>query len=144
MTGPIVEPLLAGIKLGLAPNPLSGTLGAMIAAGLAGHRRPSRGQEIAAAAVLLVAWAVGDGVNVLRRVIGGIGSAGPFAESWPGWFALVLWALVGLAVGYALPAVAGIIVGRRVTHGTGWLAAMAVAGGVSVALATMLMGLKRI
>lgn len=138
MLSAVVEPLIAGVRLGLAPNPLYGTVGAMIAAGLAGHRRPSRGQESVAAAALLVAWVLGDGVPVLNRVIGAARSAVPFAESWPGWLALALWALTGLAVGYVAPAAAGVVVGRRVMHGTGWLAAIAVAGGVSVALATLL------
>jgi len=143
MMSAIVEPLIAGFRLGLAPNPLYATAGAMIAAGLAGHRRPSRGQESVAVAALLVAWALGDGVPVLSRVIGAVKSASPLTESWPGWLALLLWALVGLAVGYVAPAAAGIIVGRRVMHGTGWLAAMAVAGGVSIALATLLSAITR-
>jgi len=139
----IVEPVIAGVRLGLAPNPLYATAGAMIVAGLAGHRRPSRTQESVAVVTLLVAWALGDGVPVLSRVIGAVRSATPVAESWPGWLALVLWALTGMAVGYAAPAAAGIIVGRRVMHGTGWLAAMAVAGGVSIALATLLGAIAR-
>jgi len=49
----------------------------------------------------------------------------------------VAWAVVGLFVGYVLPMLAGVYVGRRVTHGTGWLAAGSIAVAASLAVATL-------
>jgi hypothetical protein len=66
-----------------------------------------------AAAVVLVGWALGDGIRIA-------GSPGTTLE-------LAAWAVTGLAVGYALPAYAGAYVGRQVHKGTGYLSAGVVA-----------------
>jgi hypothetical protein len=119
-----------GLTLGLLFNPVAGAVGAVVAAALAGYPKASRARVAWAGSVLVVAWAIGDGIRVL-----GAATADPRVR--PAYLALVTWSLVGFAVGYALPAVSGMFVGRRVTHGTGWLSAAAVALTVSLALAVL-------
>jgi len=143
--GPGVEALgqaiLAGASLGLQPNPLFGVGGAMLAAALAGHKRASRTQGCLSGAVLVVAWLAGDGFTQLARLRDASDGVGAFAGGWPGWATIALWALLSFAVGYLAPALVGIAVGRRVTHGTGRLSAMAVAAAVSLGVATLLAAL---
>jgi hypothetical protein len=133
MAGDLAAAAGAGLLLGIQFNPLASVAGAAIAAGLA-----TAGRTAAAAGVLFGAWLVGDGTRVLVRgadAIAGSGlvSGGEAAQ----WAVLGLWALAGLAIGYALPAWAGTFVGYRVTHGTGWLAAGAVAATASGALSML-------
>lgn len=120
----------AGLLLGLQFNPLASIVGAAVAAGLfvAGRSAP-------ATFVLLGAWLLGDGARLLARATDAIAGPG-LVEGGDAaqWAVLALWALGGFALGYALPAWAGAFVGRRVTHGTGWLAAGAVAATASGAL----------
>ena len=121
----------AGLLLAANFNPVTAVAGAVLGAGLA-----TTGRVRAAVLVVALAWAAGDGMLLLARasevrdggvLVEGTGAAGS-------WVAIALWALVGAAVGYAAPAWAGAFVGRRVTHGTGWLAAGAVAATASGAL----------
>jgi hypothetical protein len=76
---------------------------------------------------LVAAWAIGDGIRIA-------GSAVSDPRYGSAYVAVALWAVVSFAVGYALPALAGMFVGRRVTHGTGWLSAGTVALTLSLAL----------
>ena len=133
--------LAAGLSLGLQPNPLFGTGGAMLAALFAGHRRASRTQERLAAVALFGAWLAGDGFTQLARVRDASAGFGAFSGGWPGWATLAVWAVLSLGVGYVAPALVGITVGHRVTHGTGRLSAMAVAAAVSLGVATLLSAL---
>ena len=133
--------IMAGVSLGLQPNPLLGTGGAMLAAALAGHRRASRTQQRLAGAALIVAWIAGDGFTLLSRARDAWSGVGAFAGGWPGWVTLAVWALLSFAVGYLASALVGISVGRRVTHGTGRLSAVAVAAAVSLGIATLLAAL---
>lgn len=117
----------AGLTLGVQFNPIASVAGAALAAGLAAMHR-----TWAAVVVLCVAWLLGDGSRLFVSATGvlagrGLVAGGPDAQ----WIALGLWTLTGVALGYALPAWAGAYVGRRVTHGTGWLAAAAVAASTS-------------
>lgn len=87
--------------------------------------------RVGAALLLLVAWLLADGsvaVVLAERTASELG--GP--ASWVMWAS----AAASLVVGYVLPAWAGAFVGERVTVGTGWLSAAAVAlsvsGGLSV------------
>ena len=119
LTGPLsaLNPALAGAAMGLQFDPLTATVSAVLAAALVGYASAPPSRRWLAAGVLLAGWAVGDGI----RVAGGVGS---------GSAALIygtVWSLAGLGVGYLLPALAGAAVGRAVFHGTGWLAAAAVA-----------------
>lgn len=123
----------AGMVLGVQVNPVASVAGAALAAALATAHR-----TWAAAFVLCGAWLIGDGAQVFVRATGalagpGLVAGGPDAQ----WVALGLWALTGVAVGYVLPAWAGAFVGRRVTYGTGWLAAAAVAATASGALGAL-------
>lgn len=113
----------------------------MLAAALAGHKRASRTHKGLAAAALVVAWLAGDGFTQLARVRDASTGVGAFADGWPGWTTLASWVLVSFAVGYLAPALVGITVGRRVTHGTGRLSAVAVAAAVSLGVATLLAAL---
>jgi hypothetical protein len=132
------------VRLGLQFNPVFAVTGAAIAAGLLGYPRAPRERGFWAGAVLVVAWLAGDGLRVLARARDAYDGVAVSASGSPAWVVvlpLVLWALVSLAVGYLLPAWVGITVGRRVTHGTGWLAAMAVAVGASLGLSSLVAAL---
>ena len=119
-----------GLALGLQFNPIAAIIGAVVAAALAGYPGAPRVRVAWAWLVLAAAWAIGDGI----RVVGAV-TAEPRYR--PVYLAVVMWSLVGFALGYALPALSGMFVGRRVTHGTGWLSAAAVALSVSLALAVL-------
>jgi hypothetical protein len=67
--------------------------------------------------VLFAGWAFGDGIRMAASA--GSGPSGLVAGA--------AWIVTGLGLGYVLPTVIGAVVGRSVFHGTGWLAAGAVA-----------------
>ena len=130
-----------GVRLGLQFNPVFAVIGAAIAAALLGYKRASRERRFPAVAALVVTWLAGDGLRVLARGRDSFDGIGAFAHLQPAWgtlLLLALWAVVGFAVGYVVPAWAGITVGRRVTHGTGWLAAIAIAVGVSLGVSSLI------
>jgi hypothetical protein len=118
-----------GVALGLQFNPLTSLVGSTIAAVLYGFPSATQARRVAAVAVLAVAWLAGEGAAIGRRL-----AATPPGGA-PDWLPLGAWALVSLAVGYAVPAAAGAMAGRRVVRGTGWLSAGAVAFTVAGALA---------
>jgi hypothetical protein len=114
LTGATVLGRLAGgIAAGFQFHPIYAAVAAALGAGLAGYRGAPRSRPWLAAAVVLVGWALGDGIRIA-------GSPGTTLE-------LAAWAVTGLAVGYALPAYAGAYVGRQVHKGTGYLSAGVVA-----------------
>jgi hypothetical protein len=123
----LLKPILLGFASGLQFNPLVAVIGPAAAAGLMGHPKARYQRMWPGVAVVVAAWLAGDGFRVLFAAAHGGSTAG-------GWAALALWAVVGLAVGYAAPAAAGAYVGRSVTHGTGWLSAIFVAALVAGAL----------
>jgi hypothetical protein len=134
------EAVWQAIRLGLQFNPVFAVCGAAVAAGLLGYPRAPRERGFWAGAAIVVAWLAGDGLRVLARardVYDGVAATSSGSPAWLAVLPLVLWALVSLVVGYLLPAWAGVIVGRRVTHGTGWLAAIAIAVGVSLGLSSL-------
>jgi hypothetical protein len=120
--------LALGVALGLQYNPLAGTVGAVVAAVLYGYPSAPESRRPIAVAVLALAWLAGDGVRIGAALTVAPPKAGP------DWAALAAHVLVSAIVGYAVPAAAGVIVGRRVTRGTGWLSAGAVALTVAGAL----------
>ena len=130
--------LVAGVRLALAYNPLFAVFGAALGAGLAGARRPGHQRMVWAVAVVGLAWLVGDGARVIARARDFYDGVSVLLDvpvaTWAQWLALAVWALGGLAAGYVFPAWAGAFVGRRVTHGTGWVSAVSVAVAVSLAL----------
>lgn len=136
-----------GLTLALAYNPLTAVFCAPVAAALLGVKRPSHERWVWAVSVIGFAWLVGDGLRVLARtrdLYDGMG--GLIAGSQPMWAqyaALALWAVGGLALGYIAPVWAGVFVGRRVTHGTGWVAAGSIAVGASLAISAILGVLAR-
>ncbi len=123
----------AGLLLGIQFNPVASVVGAAVAAGLF-----AAGRAVPAIVVLLGAWLLGDGARLLARATDAIAGPGLVEGGIEAqWAVLALWALGGFALGYALPTWAGTFVGRRVTHGTGWLAAGAVAATASGALSML-------
>lgn len=123
----------AGLLLAIQFNPLASVVGAALTAALA-----AVGRTRLAVAALVLAWLVGDGARVIMRLSELASGAHLLAGGAPSqWAALAAWALGGLAFGYALPAWTGAFVGSRVTHGTGWLAAGALAATAAMALATL-------
>lgn len=134
--------LLGGLRGGLHPNVLLGVITAALAAALFGSPGSSYERTRYAWAVLVVGWLIGDGLWLLGRardIYDGLTRLlDASAPMWAEWVTLGTWAVVGFVVGYLLPAWIGRAVGRRVTHGTGWLAAASVAVTASFALSTLL------
>lgn len=120
-----------GALLGVQYNPLVAVITAALAAALWGYPKVPRDRRWWAALVLALGWLAGDGLRVLARARdyyeGAAGYANAGLPVWSGWTNLAVWAVVSLALGYIAPALVGGAVGRRVTHGTGWLAAAAIA-----------------
>lgn len=131
--------LRAGLQLTVAFNPIYAAVFSAVAAALAA--RPGRpGRTVGAVFVLLVGWLLGDGMRIiasLRDLVDGLGSLLPGFGSTGNVTVLVAWAVGSFALGYALPAWAGAFVGRRVTWGTGWIAALAVSLSTSAVIATL-------
>ncbi len=143
----VVQALWHGVQLGIQYNPVFGIGGAIAASALLGYPRAPRERRFWAGAALVVAWLVGDGLQIIGRARDVFDGVGAFAHTTPAWAAYVLlatWALVTAAVGYVAPAWLGIHVGRRVTHGTGWLAAMAIAVAASLGVSTLAASLGRL
>jgi hypothetical protein len=105
--------LATGVASGLQFNPIAAAVAATLAAALSGYRRAPRSRLWWSAGVLLAGWAAGDGLRIAGS------SSAPLH--------LAAWAIVGLAIGYVVPAVLGAYVGRQVHRGTGYLSAGAVA-----------------
>ncbi|MBN1192826.1 MAG: hypothetical protein JXA36_03935 [Coriobacteriia bacterium] len=133
--GTALGAVLEGLALAVQYNPLAAAVTAALAAGLSGHPRARSENRQWAVLVLVGGWLVGDGLRVLGRardIYDGIGAAG--AGHVANWTVPAVWAAGSLVIGYALPALAGAAVGRRVTHGTGWLAAAGVASALTLAV----------
>lgn len=124
----MLEAFGSGWQLGLTFNPLYSLVGAVAAAMLLA-RSPSRVRWVLATLALGGAWLLGDGLAVIAHVRGLSAQAAGLALA--DWVEVAVWVLVGLGLGYALPAWAGVFVGRRVTWGTGWASAGVVAAMVS-------------
>ena len=124
----MLEALRSGWQLGISFTPLTSLVGSVVAAVLLA-RRPGPLRWTLALAVLGGSWLLGDGFAVLahaRRLLASGAEPDPAQ-----WLALLLWLALGFGLGYVLPAWAGAFVGRRVTWGTGWIAAGVVAASVS-------------
>ncbi len=140
MIDSVIQALSSGITLAISFNPLFALVGATAAAALAGRRKASHEQRFWAGSLLVGAWLVGDGLRILARARDahdGVGRMLPESPMWADWTLLATWALIGLTVGYGIPAWAGAFAGRRVTHGTGWLAAGSVAAGTVLAVSSL-------
>lgn len=133
--------VLYGLELALQYNPLTALVGATLAAALLAPRDRAMERRIWAASAIVIPWLAGDGLRVLARtrdVYDGYALTRLTGGSTAiGYTAIAVWAVAGLLVGYVLPMWAGAFVGRRVTHGTGWLAAASIAVAASLALSTL-------
>lgn len=127
-----------GLLFAVQYNPLFAALAAALAAALMGYPKAPRARREWAGMALLVGWLVGDGLRILARARDYFDGVAAFRAAgmplWPGWTTLGLWALGSLAFGYVVPALVGAAVGKRVTHGTGWLAAAAIASALTLAV----------
>ncbi|MDY0340595.1 MAG: hypothetical protein RBS17_05235 [Coriobacteriia bacterium] len=130
--------LLQGLRFGVAYNPLVAAIAAAIGAGISGYPRAPRERRIEALGVVVLGWLLGDGLRVLghaRDLYDGIATTAlAGAPGWSGWVFIAVWALVSLGLGYVTPMLVGAAVGRRVTQGTGWLAAAGLAIALVVAV----------
>ena len=136
----VLGALLEGLRFGVAYNPLISALTVALAAGLSGYPRAPRERRVEALGIAVLGWLAGDGLRILghaRDLYDGVASAAlAGAPEWAGWVFIGAWAVVALGIGYVLPMLVGASVGRRVTHGTGWLAAAGVAVALTVAIST--------
>ncbi|HHJ99469.1 MAG TPA: hypothetical protein ENN10_05925 [Actinobacteria bacterium] len=134
----VLGALLQGVRFGLEYNPLLAVITVAVSAALAGRPRLKASRHAEAAGIVGVGWLVGDGLRILghaRDLHDGLAPAAlAGAPEWAGWLFLGGWALISLVVGYLGPALVGAAVGRRVTHGTGWLAAAGVGVALTVAI----------
>lgn len=130
--------LRQGLLFAVQYNPLFAAVATALAAALTGYPKAPRARREWAGLVLLGGWLAGDGLRILARARDYADGVAAFRAGdmplWPGWVTLGLWALGSLAIGYVVPALVGAVVGRRVTHGTGWLAAAAIASALTLAV----------
>lgn len=130
--------LLQGLRFALEYNPLAAVITVAFAAGISGYPRAPRERRFEALGIAALGWLLGDGLRVLghaRDLYDGVAEAAlAGAPAWAGWAFLVAWAVISIAIGYIGPMLVGASVGRRVTHGTGWLAAAGVAVALTLAI----------
>lgn len=130
--------ILQGLRFGIAYNPLASAIAVVLAAGISGYPRAPRERRVEALGLVVFGWLVGDGLRILghaRDLYDGVASTAlADAPGWAGWVFIAAWAIVSLAIGYVVPMLVGAAVGRRVTHGTGWLAAAGVALALTIAI----------
>ena len=127
-----MEPLavVSGILIGLRFHVIAAGIAAALAAGIwvgFGDKVPSR---VAALLIVFFGWLIEDGWAMFS----------PAAEIASGpsnvyeWIGTVLWGVISLAYGYALPTWVGVFVGSRVKKGTGWLSASFIAAVTPIVL----------
>lgn len=136
MPAELLSAALAGLTLAVRFNPIASLAGSIVGAVLV-----TRSERLGGAALVVgAAWLIGDGGRIALHVAGVVSESGGSVASnpiTPSALTLGVWAVAGLVLGYVIPVWAGTYVGRRVTHGTGWLAAGAVAAAVSAGIVTM-------
>jgi len=127
--GHLLHALGGGLALASQFNPLVALLTAALGAALCGYPGAGRGAWLRMLAAVALGWFVGDGVFILTsaKSLAGIPDVASGAW-WVHWLPFVVWVTGSLVIGYLAPALVGGAVGRRVTRGTGWLAAVVVAG----------------
>ena len=119
------DSIRAGLQLAFAYDPLIALAAAAVVAGILA-RLFSPMWVGSAACLLALAWWVGGGSAAYSdvRELYALGQAAASVAAGIG-------ALGSAALGFVLPVWAGVFVGRRVTWGTGWLSAAAVAAMLS-------------
>jgi hypothetical protein len=133
--------LAMGASLGVAFNPLCSLVAAVAAGALYGsprHASPARRAWMLAA--VAAAWLVGDGFRVMGRLQDALGGSVLVRGAPAGatFVLLAVWAVVGLLLGYVLPAFVAVTVGHGVVRGTGWLSAIAVGASTSLAVTALM------
>ncbi len=135
--GDLLSALSGGLALASQFNPLVALVTAALGAALYGYPGAGRSARLRMAAAVALGWFVGDGVFILTSAKSLAGTPDMSSGmSWLRWLPFVIWVAGSLAVGYLAPALVGGAVGRRVTRGTGWLAAAVVAGTLVIAIAS--------
>ncbi len=130
--------IVDGLRFAIQFNPLIALVSVAVAAAISGYPRAGRDRRLWSLGILAAAWLAGDGLRVLARARDlsdspAMSLAGD-APVWAAWATLAVWAAGSCALGYLGPALTGAAVGRRVTHGTGWLAAAAVGSALVFAI----------
>lgn len=129
-----------GLRFATQFNPMVALITAAVAAAIAGYPRARHDRRQWALVIVVAGWLIGDGLRVLGRardVYDGYGFGLVMeAPAWVAWVTLFVWAAGSYGLGYLGPALVGAEVGRRVTHGTGWLAAAGIAAALVLAIAT--------
>ena len=142
MPAGLAEAFVYGVQLGLRYSPIFAVVGSAAAAVVYVARVKVAEARVWAGSILVVAWLLGDGMRIIARArdaydgqlaLSTLGDVSPEVVS----AALLVWALFGLGVGYLLPMATGVYVGRRVTHGTGWLTAGSIAVAASLAVSAL-------
>jgi hypothetical protein len=133
--------VLVGLSLGVSFDPVTALAGSVGAAAVGAWSARRGGRAPWWIAIAVAAWVIGDAVGIAAQAGAVARGASPLlgaaAPTWAGALLIVVWAASGLALGYLVPAALGVEVGRRVTFGTGWLAAAAVAATVCLAFAAI-------
>ncbi|MDA3936916.1 MAG: hypothetical protein PF636_08715 [Actinomycetota bacterium] len=140
MLDAVATSVTAGLELAIRFNPVFAVVGATVAAALSGRKNALHEHRFWAGSILVGAWLIGDGMRVIARsrdVYDGVARLDPSLPVWADWTTIALWAVLGLTIGYGLPAWAGAFAGRRVTHGTGWMTAAAIAVGTALAISSL-------
>jgi len=137
-----IAAILEGAPLALTFNPLASLVAATLAAALYGGKRwAPRSRAVWFAVVLAAGWLAGDGLAVVAQVQDAIAASAastvPLFAEWAHLLTLAIWGVGSLALGYLAPAAAGVFVGRRVIHGTGWASAGWIAGSASITLSML-------
>lgn len=141
IAGMLWTAVVDGVGLAAQYNPLIALVTAVAASVLSGFPRATRERQHLSELVIAVGWLLGDGLRILghgRDLYDGIAVSG---SDWAAWGTLVVWAAGSLALGYLLPVFVGTTVGRRVTHGSGWLAAGGMAAASSAAITALVASL---
>jgi len=142
MLSDALQAVATGAALAASFNPLASLIASPLAALMTGgKRRPPRRRTGFAAAVLAAGWLAGDGFRILGLAHQAYASAAGIAEvttsGWTAYLTLAIWGSGSIVAGYLLPVWAGVFVGRRVIHGTGWASAAWVAGSASITLSML-------
>lgn len=108
-----------GLILGLKFHVIAAGIAAALAAGIWVGFGDKVATRVVALLIVFFAWLIGDGWGVFQSAE----HLSSIPSTWYEWLGTVVWGVVSLAFGYALPTWVGVFVGSRVKKGTGWLAA---------------------
>jgi hypothetical protein len=121
------DSITAGLQLAFAYDPIIALSAAALAAALLA-RSPGVLRILVAAAIVAGGWWLGGGSADAESLLA------LYRSDLPILIAASFGVVGSILFGYAVPVWAGVFVGRRVTWGTGWLSAAAVAAMLSRAV----------